>query len=110
MKISSLSTCVIEANYDWTIVKVKTDEGIVGYGEAFFAPGLTATIREYRVILEGEDPRDIDRLCRKMRSAGSTGGSSGMIYHAISGIEAALWDVLGKKFQIPLYQFLGGQI
>lgn len=109
MKISSLSTCVIEANFDWTIVKVKTDEGIVGYGEAFFAPGLTTTIREYRVILEGEDPRDIDRLCRKMRSAGSTGGSWGMIYHAISGIEAALWDVLGKKFKMPLYQFLGGK-
>lgn len=109
MRITSLSTCVVEANYDWTIIKITTDEGIAGYGEAFFAPGLTATIKEYRPILEGEDPRDVDRLCRKMRAAGGAAGSWGMIYHAISGIEAALWDVLGKKFRMPIYQFLGGK-
>ncbi|MGH9340357.1 MAG: mandelate racemase/muconate lactonizing enzyme family protein [Acidobacteriota bacterium] len=109
MKISSVSSCVIEANYDWTIIKVITDEGITGYGEAFFAPGLSSTIREFRPILEGEDPRDIDRLCRKMRTSGMAAGAWGMVHHAVSGIEAALLDILGKKFGIPLYQFLGGK-
>src|SRR5690349_200172 len=46
MKIKHISTAVMEANFDWTIVKVETDENITGYGEAFLGPGLTAVIRE----------------------------------------------------------------
>ena len=64
MRITKIETAVIEANYDWTIVKVHTDKGLVGWGEAFFAPGLTATLREFNEFLPGEDPRDVDRLCR----------------------------------------------
>jgi len=45
MKITRISTAVLESNFDWTIVKIETDEGITGYGEAFVGPGLTAVIR-----------------------------------------------------------------
>ena len=67
MRITKIETAVVEANYDWTLVKVTTDAGIVGWGEAFFAPGLTNVIREFNEFLPGEDPRDVDRLCRLMR-------------------------------------------
>ena len=109
MRIARIQTAVIEANYDWTIVKVATDTGLVGWGEAFFAPGLTASIGEFNEFLVGEDPRDVDRLCRLMRTALGAAGTSGMGYHAISGIEAALWDLVGKDTQLPIYQFLGGK-
>jgi gluconate/galactonate dehydratase len=109
MRIKKIQTAVIEANYDWTIVKVEADNGLVGWGEAFFAPGLTATLRELDPVLLGEDPRDVDRLCRLMRTAFSPVGTAGMGYHGISGIETALWDLVGKDSGLPVYQFLGGK-
>lgn len=109
MKIRSVTTCVIEANFDWTIVKITTDEAATGYGEAFPAPALSRVIGEFAPLLVGEDPRNVDRIFRKMRTAGAPSGSSGMILHAISGIEAALWDLLGKKLGVPVYQLLGGR-
>lgn len=109
MRIEQIQTAVIEANYDWTIVKVEADHGLIGWGEAFFAPGLTATLREFNEFLPGEDPRDVDRLCRLMRTALGATGTAGMGYHAISGVETALWDIVGKSTGLPVYQFLGGK-
>jgi L-alanine-DL-glutamate epimerase-like enolase superfamily enzyme len=109
MRITRIQTAVIEANYDWTIVKVTTDTGLVGWGEAFVAPGLTATLHEFNQFLVGEDPRDVDRLCRLMRTATIAAGIAGMGFHAISGIETALWDLVGKDTNLPIYQFLGGK-
>ena len=109
MRITKIQTAVIESNYDWTIVKIEADNGLIGWGEAFFAPGLTAILRELDPVLLGEDPRDVDRLCRLMRTAFSPVGTAGMGYHAISGIETALWDLTGKDSGLPIYRFLGGQ-
>ena len=55
MKITQVSTAVLESNFDWTIVKIETDEKIAGYGEAFLGPGLTAVIAEFAEILIGEE-------------------------------------------------------
>jgi len=110
MRIIRIETAVIEANYDWTLVKVVTDkENLFGWGEAFFSPGLTSVLRELNEVLVGEDPRDVDRLCRLMRTALGAAGTAGMAYHAISGVETALWDIVGKANSLPLYQFLGGK-
>ncbi len=109
MRITKIETAVIEANYDWTIVKVSTDKSVTGWGEAFFAPGLTGVIREFNEFLPGEDPRDVDRLTRLMRTAMGATGTAGMGYHAISGVETALWDIVGKASGLPVYQFLGGK-
>ena len=96
VKILRLKTAVVEGNFDWTFVRIVTDEGIQGLGECFFAPGLTAILRSLEPLLLGEDPRDIHRLFRKLQPATPGAGSvAGTIYNAISGIEAALWDVLG---------------
>src|SRR6266545_2021101 len=108
MKITRISTAVMEANFDWVIVKVETDEKITGYGEAFLGPGITAVIQEFASILVGEDPTSIDRILRRMRSS-SIHASPGLVYHAIGGLEAALLDVVGKRYKLPVWQILGGK-
>ncbi len=110
MKILRLKTAVVEGNFDWTFVRIETDEGIRGLGECFFAPGLTSILRSLEPLLIGEDPRDIHCLFRKLQLATSGAGSvAGIIYNAISGIEAALWDVLGQWLDVPIYRLLGGK-
>jgi L-alanine-DL-glutamate epimerase-like enolase superfamily enzyme len=110
LKIVRLKTAVVEGNFDWTFVRIETDEGIQGLGECFFAPGLTAILRSLEPLLLGEDPRDVHRLFRKLQLATSGAGSvAGIIYNAISGIEAALWDVLGQWLEVPIYRLLGGK-
>lgn len=108
MRITHLSTAVMESNFDWTIVKVETDDQITGYGEAFLGPGLTAVIREFGEILQGEDPTSIDRVLRRMR-ASCVHASPGLVFHAISGIETALLDAIGKRYKLPIWQILGGK-
>ena len=110
MKIVRLKTAVVEGNFDWTFVRIETDEGIQGLGECFFAPGLTAILRSLEPLLLGEDPRDVHRLFRKLQLATSGAGSiAGIVYNGISGIEAALWDVLGQWLDVPIYRLLGGK-
>jgi L-alanine-DL-glutamate epimerase-like enolase superfamily enzyme len=110
MKITRLKTAVVEGNFDWTFVRIETDEGIRGLGECFFAPGLTAILRSLEPLLLREDPRDVHRLWSKLQLATSGAGSvAGIVYNAISGIEAALWDVLGQALGTPIYRLLGGK-
>jgi L-alanine-DL-glutamate epimerase-like enolase superfamily enzyme len=110
MKIVHLKTAVVEGNFDWTFVRIDTDEGISGLGECFFAPGLTSILRSLEPVIQGEDPRDVHRLFRKLQLAVSGAGSvAGIVYNAISGVEAALWDVLGQWLDVPIYQLLGGK-
>ena len=109
MRITRVTSAVIEANFDWTLIRVETDEGVSGLGEAFFAPGLPGLVSEFGTILQGDDPRDIDRLYQKMRWAASGGPIGGFGFHAISGIEAALWDLKGKALGVPIWQLLGGR-
>jgi len=110
VKITRLKTAVVEGNFDWTFVRIETDEGLRGLGESFFAPGLTAILRALEPLLIGEDPRDIHRLFRKLQLATSGAGSvAGIVYNAISGIEAALWDLLGQALNVPIYRLLGGK-
>jgi hypothetical protein len=102
MKILRLKTAVVEGNFDWTFVRVETDEGIKGLGECFFAPGLTSILRSLEPLLIGEDARDIHRLFRKLQLATSGAGSvAGIVYNAISGIEAALGMSLASGSMFP---------
>jgi L-alanine-DL-glutamate epimerase-like enolase superfamily enzyme len=108
MKITRVSTAVMEANFDWTIVKVETDDKITGYGEAFVAPGLPAVIKEFAAILVGADPTSIDVVIRRMRLS-CIHASPGAMHHAIGGIETALLDILGQRYKMPVWQLLGGK-
>jgi L-alanine-DL-glutamate epimerase-like enolase superfamily enzyme len=110
MKIKGLKTAVVEGNFDWTYVRIDTDEGISGLGECFFAPGLTRTLRELSRVIVGQDPRNIRYLFRRLQWATSGAGSvAGTIYNAITGIEMALWDLTGKALGVPIYRLLGGK-
>jgi gluconate/galactonate dehydratase len=110
LKVTRLKTAVVEGNFDWTFIRIETDEKLTGLGESFFAPGLTAILRSLEPLLLGEDPRDIARLVRKMALATSGAGSvAGIVYNAISGIDAALWDILGQSLGVPICRLLGGK-
>lgn len=111
-RITLVSTAVVQANFNWTYVRVYSDAGggLYGTGECYFAPGLTQMIRELGELLVGEDFNPVEKLVEKMRWAASGAGSvSGLIWNAISGIEAALWDLKGKYWNMPVWQLLGGK-
>src|SRR5581483_8194443 len=108
MKITRLTTAVLESNFDWTLVKIETDEGIAGYGEAFLGPGIAAIIKEFSALLIGEDPTSIDRVLRRLRMTLAY-ALPGLAMQAIGGIETALLDLLGKRYKMPVWQLLGGK-
>lgn len=111
MKIARCTTAVVEANYDYTFVRIETEDGTYGTGECFFAPGLTAALAEMFPLLIGRDPREIDRLARMLWRKGSGAGAvAGYLFNAVSGIETALFDLVGKLYGVPCYQLLGGKM
>jgi L-alanine-DL-glutamate epimerase-like enolase superfamily enzyme len=115
--------------FDMTLVEIDTDAGITGYGEAKAQVGsasdnhaLLAAIREeLKPLLLGRDPQQINALWEEMYNgtrahyALSRGrgfpvlGRRGLTISAISGIDMALWDILGKSLGVPVYQLLGGK-
>ena len=111
MKITHCETAVVEANYDYTFVRIHADDGTYGTGECFFAAGLTAALADMFPLLLGRDPREVDRLARHLWRKGSGAGAvAGYLFNAVSGIETALWDLVGKHFGLPAYQLLGGKL
>lgn len=106
--IKDLQTAVVEANYDWSYIKI-IDDDVVGYGECFFAPGLTAVVRELKPLVVGGDSFDIRRLLHNLRTAGFMASPhGGVLHHAMAAIEAALWDIVGKRLAVPVYKLWGG--
>jgi L-alanine-DL-glutamate epimerase-like enolase superfamily enzyme len=111
MKIKRISTAVVESNYDYTYTRIEIENGTYGMGESYFAPGLTAIIREMTPLLLGRDPREIDRLVRHLaRKASGAGSTAGIVWNAISGLDVALHDLVGKIYGCPVYQLLGGRV
>ena len=111
MLITSITTAVVQANFDYTYVRITTDDGRYGTGECFPAPALPRLIRDLGELLIGQDPRNPVPLWRRLMTAVSGTGSSsgaGIAYNAISGIEAALWDLNGKITGQPVVRLLGG--
>lgn len=109
IEITGIERVVIDGNYPWNLLKVETDAGVYGIGEAHPGP-----VGEYIEFLEpalvGENPLDVDRLVSHMTQVLSNlGGSLGFSQAAVSGIEIALWDLAGKFLDVPAYQLLGGK-
>jgi L-rhamnonate dehydratase len=100
------------------LIRVHTDEGITGIGEAHTNPTVSKAIieapmcslasRGLRELLIGENPLDIGRLWDKMYQATQIYGRRGALMHALSGIDIALWDILGKATGQPIHRLLGG--
>lgn len=91
-------------------VKIETDEGIDGWGEAtinYFPQSVAAMIRDLKGYLIGEDPMRIERIWQgNFRDLFMRGGPTHCA--AVSGVDMALWDIKGKYYHAPVYQLLGG--
>src|SRR5262249_17818556 len=117
VKIRDVQTMVIQGERTYTLVKIVSDAGIHGIGEAYGTPGLGVKeqVHSLRPWLVGKDPLDIDTLYTQMGvhtkslSGSRTDGSAHSLMRAASGIEMALWDLAGKVLGAPTTTLLGGK-
>ena len=108
--ITDVQTTMVDGNFPWTLVRVYTDAGVVGTGEAYWGAGVPELIERMTPFLVGENPLDVDRLYEHLIQRMSGEGSlAGVTVTAISGIEVALHDLVGKLLDVPAYQLLGGK-
>lgn len=113
MKITNVKTVVVNAELrNWVFVKVETDEGLFGWGEASLewkTRSLVGAVEDFAPMVLGEDPTRIEHLYQKMyRQSFWRIGVIGL--SAISAIEQACWDILGKSLNQPVYKLLGGAV
>ena len=96
----------------WMVVEIETDTGLVGIGNAALSPHVTKAVIEHHLapILIGENPLDIAYLWERMYRQTLPFGRKGSGMAAISAIDLALWDILGKHTNLPVFRLLGGPI
>lgn len=93
-----------------TIVKLVTDSGEFGYGEAFGSPlVIEKIIQDLKPFFIQQDPLSIPNIMAKIFNQLYHTSSKGLLVCALSGIEMASWDLLGKRFDLPAYKLLGGK-
>lgn len=107
-----------DGTQDALLVKVMTDAGITGIGEvdssplaakgAIEAPMSHSIATGLRAAVLGEDPFAYEKIWHKMYHASRYAGRRALFIHAMSGIDLALWDIMGKALRMPVYQLLGG--
>lgn len=108
----------VDGTQDDLLIRVETDEGIVGWGEVDSSPEVAAAAvtaktshgicHGLREVLIGRDPLDIEELWDLMYEKTSYYGRGGVALHAMSGIDIALWDIAGKAMGQPVHKLLGG--
>ena len=113
MKIKDIQTLVVNAEMrNWVFVKIITDQDIYGWGEAtveWKTRAVVGAIEDLKPLIIGKDPRQIKQNYQIMTKHGFWKlGVIGM--SAISGIEHAMWDILGKSLDTPVWQLLGGKV
>src|SRR2546423_1910072 len=113
MKITDIKTFLVNGGgRNWVYVKILTDQGIYGIGEAYSAGPDEATVKvieDFKRWLVGNDPRNVQYLFDLMYN--TTRFPGGIIVNsAISGIEHALWDIAGKSAGVPVWALLGGRM
>jgi galactonate dehydratase len=102
----------IGARRDIVCARVETEEGLHGWGEGTTPPTVApvvATIRSFDPLLRGQSAWNIEKLWRRMyiTEENTLGGT---LYAAISAVDIALWDIVGKKLSAPVYKLIGGKI
>lgn len=130
MKIAKVETFVLKSPLDepfafsqgWvkqrvaTLVRISTDNGLVGWGEAFAqgleAPEIAVSVIEHALKPEimGRNPLDTQVIWHELYTRTRDFGRKGSVVAAISAIDIALWDIAGKFYQQPIYQLLGGAV
>ena len=113
MRITDIKTFVVDCyRTNWVFLKVYTDAGITGVGEATLEHkehALLGAIEDLKYYVVGQDPHRIEQICYEVyRSSYWRVGP--VLNSALSGVEMALWDILGKHLGVPVYQLLGGKV
>jgi len=126
MKISSIESIMLSylpkrpprdglsgiATRDVFLIRIKTDNGLEGIGEAFALGSLQSTkaiVDEFfKPMLLDRDPTNIEGLWQEMYRKSFRIGRRGIVLAVMSAIDIALWDILGKKANLPVYKLLGG--
>ena len=113
MKIKAVETRAIGNPWkNWVLVRMVTDEGLVGWGDATtpmtYKP-VIAAIEELGKLCVGRDPLRIESLWESLFTTLNL-PDDGTLLSAIAGIETACWDILGKSLDVPLCQLLGGRV
>lgn len=104
MKITDLKCAIIGGS---PVVRITTDAGIDGYGQAeFYKPYLKPHVLFYKDLIVGADPTNVESVMMRIRRMGSFKPWGA----AVSAIEVALWDIAGKAANLPIYKLLGGKV
>ena len=119
LRLGTVDVGRADGTQDALLVRIHTDEGLVGLGEADSSPYLVRTAiempsshavaRGIGELLVGQDPLQIDRLWQLLYRGTSYYGRSAVAMHAISAIDIALWDLAGKAHGLPVSELLGGR-
>jgi galactonate dehydratase len=119
MKITSVRPWLVKSSSsywgEFLFVEVTTDAGITGWGEITTTTklanrALCTMLRQVSDVLAGEDPTHIERIWHKVFRSFTYMGSRGAAVECVSGIDIALWDILGKSLDKPIYELLGGAV
>lgn len=111
-------TEAVDGTQDDLLIRIETDEGIYGWGEVDSSPEVARAVVEaprshgiahgLRQVLIGRDPFDVEQLWHEMYRATIYYGREAVVIHAMSGVDIALWDILGKATGKPVHKLLGG--
>jgi L-alanine-DL-glutamate epimerase-like enolase superfamily enzyme len=104
LKITDMRIAVVASNYDYPIIRLDTNQGVYGIGEVRDA-GHKENALQFKSMLLGQNPCNVDMIFRAIKPFGNWGREGG----GVSGLEIALWDLVGKVYGVPCYQFLGGK-
>jgi len=113
MKVTDIRTYCVDANWrNLVFVKVFTDAGLTGVGECTLETrdrSVMATVADLSRYVPGQDPNNIEKIWNTMYRDGYW-GTGPVDMSAMSAIEQALWDIVGKKYKTPVYNLLGGKV
>jgi L-alanine-DL-glutamate epimerase-like enolase superfamily enzyme len=104
LEITDMRAAVVASNFDYPIIRIDTNQGVYGIGEVRDA-GHKENALQFKSMLLGQNPCNVDMIFRTIKRFGNWGREGG----GVSGIELALWDLVGKVYGVPCYQFLGGK-
>ncbi len=112
MRIIAIEVFPVDAGWkNWVFIRVQTDEGLTGIGEATlngFAGAVVGAVSDLESFAIGKDPRQVTRLARQIIG---TFADAGHIHRLVmAAVECACWDILGKSLGVPVHQLLGGRV
>src|SRR5262249_49528731 len=118
LRLPDLNPDLCDSTQDTLLVRVHTDAGLIGLGEADTSPEVGRSVilapvshliaRGLREVLIGEDPFDVNRLWRSMYRASLYYGRQGAALQALSAVDIALWDLIGQATGRPFWRMVGG--